>query len=277
VPEPGLDQLLSGSGTIPRMAELGDHAHPGLAASPDDPDAQPLPGPGSRPQASDLAGQEPSSVPLAEAPDERDTMPAEAAAAPDPYPEEVVPTEESVPERTSHPIRAARAEPDDYSPFAARDDDRERPRTRWPLLAAMVLLAVVAIAVAFWFLAPSELKSRVGLAQADNGSTLLLQVNQYSRRPLASGNQLFEVSGTVINPTDDAQAVPPLQAQLRGLDQQVVYRWTIPPPAPRLAPGGSASFNSAELNIPPNAACLDVFFGKPTEPQPPCRGTAGGA
>jgi hypothetical protein len=136
----------------------------------------------------------------------------------------------------------------------------------------------VAIALAIWFLAPTELKNRLGLAQANGASELLLQVNQQSRRPLASGNQLFEVSGTVINPTDETLTIPPLQAQLRSLEQEVVHRWTIPPPAPRLAPGGSASFNSAELNIPPNAACLDLFIGDQKEPQPPCRDAgAGGA
>jgi hypothetical protein len=62
-----------------------------------------------------------------------------------------------------------------------------------------------------------------------------------------------------------------LQAQLRSLDQQVVYRWTIPPPASTLQPGGSASFNSAELNIPPTAACLDVSFDKERAPAAPCR------
>jgi hypothetical protein len=206
-------------------------------------------------------------------------MPAEAAAATDPYPEEVVPTDSSPPERTSHPLRAARAEADDlYSPFASRDEEEgERPRRRWPLLVGL-LAAILAIAIAFWFLAPGELKTRFGLAQPGGGSELLVQINQSSRRPLASGNQLFEVSGTVINPTDETLTVPPLQAQLRSLEQEVVYRWTIPPPAPRLAPGGSASFNSAELNIPPNAACLDLSVGKQDQPQPPCRnGVAGGA
>jgi hypothetical protein len=106
---------------------------------------------------------------------------------------------------------------------------------------------------------------------------LLLQFKQHSRQQLASGNQMLEVSGLVINPTDETQSVPPLQAQLRTAEQEVVYKWTIPPPTPRLAPGGSASFHSAELNIPAAAACLEVFFGSPREPHPPCQNKSAAA
>ncbi len=250
-------------------AALGDHAHPDLSASPDETDSQTLPGPGVRPQASSLAGPvEPVADPQEPEPD-RDTMPAEAADAPDPYPEEVVPAEPSAPER--HPLRASRVEAEDlYSPFAAQDEEEPAPRRRWPLILLLVLLAVAGIAAAIAFLAPPELKSRFGLAQANGQTPLLLQFKQHSRQQLASGNQMLEVSGLVINPTDETQAVPPLQAQLRTLEQEVVYKWTIPPPTPRLAPGGSASFHSAELNIPAAAACLEVFFGSPREPHPPC-------
>ena len=136
------------------------------------------------------------------------------------------------------------------------------------LIGAVLLIA--AIAAALWFLAPTEFRQRLGLAAPTTDTPLLLQVEQHSRQQLASGNQLLEVSGRVINPTDSAQQVPPLQAHLRSLEQKVVYSWIIPPPARVLAPGGSATFNSAELNIPAGAACLDVSFGD-LKKQQPCR------
>lgn len=261
----------------PRTGELGDHAHPDLPAG--DADEQPLPGPEARPQASDYAGASDDAESEAPAPalsrEEAETMPREAAEALDPYPEEVVPDDEPA-ARSSHPFRAPRNEAveDAYSPFAAHHDDEEPPRRRWPLFALIGLVVIAAIAVAFWFLAPVELKSRLGLAQASGQSPLKIQVKQQSRQQLASGNQMLELSGLVINLTDEVQTVPPLQAQLRSLEQQVVYRWTIPPPAPSLAPGESASFNSAELNIPAAAACLDVSVGSADEPLPPCRENA---
>ena len=166
---------------------------------------------------------------------------------------------------------------EDYSPFAARDMDEE-PRSRGPLYVLLALILIAAAAAAIWFLAPPQVKQRLGIAAASEETPLLLQVEQHSRQQLASGNQLLEVSGRVINPTDQAQRVPPLQAQLRSLEQKVVYSWTIPPPAQVLAPGGSATFNSAELNIPSAAACLDVSFGQPMKPseQRRCEPTQGG-
>jgi hypothetical protein len=81
------------------------------------------------------------------------------------------------------------------------------------------------------------------------------------RQKLASGNELFAVSGRVINPTDEAQTVPPLRAELLDASQQkVVYSWTIAPPAPELSPGTSASFNSAEVDVPQGGVYLRVTF-----------------
>ena len=68
------------------------------------------------------------------------------------------------------------------------------------------------------------------------------------------------MSGRVINPTAREQAVPPLSAT----DQQagkLVYSWTIEPPAQSLAAGASASFNSAQYNVPPGGEDLTITLG----------------
>ena len=251
------------------MSNLGDTAHPAGAA--DRPLDDPLPGPTPSPSASMLAEQ------ATEA-----TMPEEAAAAADPYPETAVPVDTGVPSepepepvaeapRTSHPMRAARLETEDlYSPFAAEDEDVE-PRRRWPLLIGALLLLVALVAAGVYFLAPAELKGRLGIAQGDASTRLTVQVQQHGRTQLASGNQLFEVSGIVRNETEETLPVPPLNAQLRSLEQQVVYRWTIPISPLQLAPGATASFNSANLDVPSSAACLEVFFGQQRS-VPRCRG-----
>lgn len=252
------------SGT-PLAAELGDHAHPDITGPVDDPDAQTLPEPASMPAASELAS-----------PETEATMPQEAAEAEQPYPEEVVPAEQlsepqpepaypepAAEERSSHPLRAARMEAEDlYSPFAERDEDEFAPKRRWPLVLGILLVLVALIATGIYFLAPTELKGRLGLAQVDAAAQLTVQVQQHGRTPLASGNQLFEVSGIIRNETDETVTVPPLNAQLRSTGQEVVYRWTIPISPPQLAPGASASFNSANLDVPAAAACLELFFGR---------------
>ena len=73
--------------------------------------------------------------------------------------------------------------------------------------------------------------------------------------------ELLTVTGRVINPTSKKQDVPPLRAQLKTHSGQVVYSWTIAPPAPSLAPGESKSFNSAEVSVPPGGEELTITLG----------------
>ena len=150
---------------------------------------------------------------------------------------------------------------DEFSPFPAADDTA--PRARNPIVTiAIVVIVVAVLAAAFYFLAPPELKARLGLGTGA-ASQLALIVTHRDRQQLESGNQLLTVTGRVINPTSKEQNVPPLQAQLRGAGGKVVYSWTIAPPAPTLAAGASASFNSAEVNVPPGGEELTITLGPP--------------
>src|SRR5690348_7120755 len=151
------------------------------------------------------------------------------------------------------------AQADDFTPYAAADE--VEPRRRSPLLAILiVVVAVIAIAAAFWFLAPPELKARLGLAEI-SASPLALVTTHMDRQRLESGNELLTVAGRVINPTSKEQTVPPLQAQLKTKAGKIVYHWTIPAPASSLAPGASAPFNSAEINVPPGGDELTITLG----------------
>ncbi|MFL6725462.1 MAG: zinc-ribbon domain-containing protein [Sphingomicrobium sp.] len=155
----------------------------------------------------------------------------------------------------------AEAAPDTFSPFA--ENGEVEPRRRGPLVTIILIaLIIVAAAAAFWFLAPPDLKARLGLA-ATGTSPLALVITHRDRQQLESGNQLLTVTGRVINPTTKEQLVPPLQAQLLGPSGKVVYSWTIEPPARSLAAGASASFNSAEVNVPPGGDDLRITVGQP--------------
>lgn len=219
--------------------------------------------------------------------DEAPAQEASAAPEPAPEPEYAAPqpeamayepvAQESEPEPAPVDYAPAQAEPesaqdwreppqgeaqdDEFSPFAARDEDLE-PRRRSPLLTLLIIALVVAgLAAAFWFLAPLEWKARVGLAEGT--SQLALVTTHMDRQRLESGNELLTVTGRVINPTAKDQSVPPLQAQLKTRAGQVVYSWTIAPPARTLPPGASASFNSAEVNVPPGGDELTITLGAP--------------
>ena len=153
------------------------------------------------------------------------------------------------------------AAPDMFSPFA--DDGDLEPRRRSPITTLLILaLLVIVLAALFWFFAPADLKAKLGLTASD-ASPLALVTTHMDRQRLASGNELLTVTGRVINPTAKEQDVPPLQAQLRSKTGKVVYTWVIAPPAPTLAAGASAPFNSAEVNVPPGGDELTITLGTP--------------
>jgi predicted Zn finger-like uncharacterized protein len=153
------------------------------------------------------------------------------------------------------------AQDDQFSPFA--EPDEEQPGRRSPATVIIIVaLVIIALAAAFWFLAPGEMKARLGLA-AVGTSPLALVTTHMDRQRLESGNELLTVTGRVINPTGKDQDVPPLQAQLKTRAGKVVYSWTIAPPARSLPAGGSASFNSAEVNVPAGGEELTITLGTP--------------
>ena len=155
----------------------------------------------------------------------------------------------------------AEAVPDMFNPFA--ENGEVEPRRRGPLLTIIIIaFIVIAGAALFWFFAPPELRARLGLGAA-GASPLALVITHRDRQQLESGNQLLTVSGRVINPTTKEQNVPPLQAQLLSPGGKVVYSWTISPPARSLPAGASASFNSAEVNVPPGGSELKITLSQP--------------
>jgi predicted Zn finger-like uncharacterized protein len=168
-----------------------------------------------------------------------------------------------------HDPPAAVAEADEWRPpaqaeeefvgYAPIEADEQAPR-RWPMLLGLIIL-IAAAAAAFWFLAPTEWKARAGIAQA-NSTPLELMITNRDRQMLESGNELVAISGRVINPTDSEQRVPPIRAVLRdSRTKALIHSWTIAAPAQVLAPRSSASFNSAEVDVPKGGDELTVTLG----------------
>ena len=127
-------------------------------------------------------------------------------------------------------------------------EDRKR---NWLMGAIIAVVLVVAIVGALWAFAPDSVRQRIGFASA-GPTPLQIAPGTPERQKLASGNELVVVSGRVINPSAKVQPVPPIEAELRDKSGRLLYSWTIAPPARTLPPGGSATFNSAEMNVPPS-------------------------
>lgn len=151
----------------------------------------------------------------------------------------------------------------DYDPYAPEPPFRPRrdPAKLWMRAAiAAAALMTAGVGLVYWFGTPTFL-ARLGVPVGSFDVPLLLQVpRKPDRRELPSGNELFALSGRVVNPTDTAQRVPDILAELRDAQNRVVYSWTIVPPARTIAPKGTISFDSAEIDVPKGAKNLNLSF-----------------
>ena len=96
---------------------------------------------------------------------------------------------------------------------------------------------------------------------ASGGASGLGITGEGRLRRLGSGNVLLPVTGRITNPTDQAQRVPQIRAELRDGEGRVVHSWSIAPPVSQLAPRQSATFNSAEVDPPASGRNLVLNFG----------------
>ena len=190
-----------------------------------------------------------------------------ANTAPPPIPVDAVPEPPAV---TAPPAPATDAVPDtssDYNAFAHEPPFRPRrnPARRWTLAAGGVaLLLLGGVAALQYFGTPTlvtGLLARLGLPGGAVDVPLLLEVpRKPERRELPSGNELFALTGRVVNPTNQAQRVPDILAELRDAQGRVVYGWTITPPKRTIAPKGTIEFDSAEIDVPKGSKKLNLSF-----------------
>ena len=155
-----------------------------------------------------------------------------------------------------------RAPPPSIDPYAPTPPFRPR-RNRNTVLTLLAALAAVLILIAAGTVAWFGPKAFAGWMGEDDGTTspLMLQViRKPERRTLASGNELFAVSGRIVNPTAVKQPVPDIRAELQDVQGHTVYGWTISAPVHSLPPRGSADFDSAEVDVPRGSKALNLSF-----------------
>jgi predicted Zn finger-like uncharacterized protein len=150
---------------------------------------------------------------------------------------------------------------DPIDPYAPEPPFRPRrnPLKQMTMLAVLAAVLLLAAAAGVAWFGPTAFAGLFGGSKAQ--SPLMLQVvRKPDRRTLATGNELFAVSGRIVNPTDVPQTVPDIRAELRDAQGRPVYGWTINAPVRQLPPKGSADFDSAEVDVPQGSKALNLSF-----------------
>jgi predicted Zn finger-like uncharacterized protein len=176
------------------------------------------------------------------------------------------PGDESAPPPSIQPIApAAWAEPveeaDDGDAFAYEPPFVPRPR-RWRLWIGLLvaILLILGAAAGGFFMFGGDLRDRV-IGTAKPVTPLVIELaRDPERRAMTSGNELFVVSGRIRNPSHATVRVPDIRAELRDAGGRAVYGWRITAPVPELRAGGSAEFNSAEIDVPKGSSALNLGF-----------------
>jgi predicted Zn finger-like uncharacterized protein len=151
----------------------------------------------------------------------------------------------------------------DYDPFAheAPFKPRKNPSKRWTLAAAGAAVLLLGGVGAIQYFGTPSLAAKLGLPVGTVDVPLLLEVpRKPERRTMVSGNELFAITGRIVNPTSQTQRVPDIQAELRDAQGRKVYGWTISPPKRTIAAKSSLEFNSAEVDVPKGSRELNLSF-----------------
>jgi len=141
---------------------------------------------------------------------------------------------------------------------------RRNPAKLWTLLAVVAAVVMLGAVAALAYFGPPDISRRLGLWKEPAVPLVIEATHAPERRTIPSGNELFSVTGRIINPTDKTQPVPDIHANLLDAQDRIVYAWTIARPVASLPPGGSVTFNGATLDVPKNAKNLDLSLASRT-------------
>ncbi len=143
--------------------------------------------------------------------------------------------------------------PPPFGPGARRP--RRNPAKFWTALAIGFALAVAALWGAIATFGLPRWAEEIFVIRPSDEPDLVIELPRAAQdyRVLANGTVYFAANGSIINPTDRAQRVPPIRAELRDGRGDIVYEWIITPPVAVLPAGERVSFSEARADIPRRA------------------------
>jgi len=151
-----------------------------------------------------------------------------------------------------------------HEPEPGLEEPVFRPRRNrarmWTIAAIVAAALMIGAVVAIQYFGIPQLGQRIGIP-VQSGDALSIVEERAETRQLERGNEVLEVSGTIVNQTDQVQRVPQIQAELKDAQDRVVYSWSIAPPVRELQPRGRVTFNSANVGVPRGGRVLSLTFG----------------
>ena len=149
-------------------------------------------------------------------------------------------------------------------PPPAIDEPRFRPRRNparlWTVAAILAAALMTGAAVAVQYVGLPDFGRWVGIPVQTGDVLSIVDQNARTSR-LERGNAVLEVSGTIVNQTDQVQRVPQILAELKDQQGRIIYSWSIAPPIGELQPRGRVAFNSANVGVPRGGRQLSLTFG----------------
>ncbi len=173
-------------------------------------------------------------------------------------------------------------EPEDWD---EADEDEEAPRRIWPWVLGGLLLVAAGLLALVWtgrvkpedYGLPPFDPAAVGLPSVAVPSVDVPSVKlpraplpplavdaAVVRRGLPGGRSIWEIEGTVRNPTPKALPVPPVEIRLLDAGGGTVARWTVRPEAERVEAGQAIRFQTSAIDPPAGAVKLNMQL-KPAE------------
>ena len=155
----------------------------------------------------------------------------------------------------------------DYDAFAHRPmfKPTRNPAKRWTAAALIAGTSMLLGAGAILYSGAPGIAAQLGLPIGAADTPLRFTDKAINRRDMGTGNELFAVSGKIVNPTGTIQRVPDIRVELRDSQGRLVYNWTVTPRQRSLDPKGTIEFNSGRVDVPASSKVLVLSFAKGIE------------
>ncbi len=137
---------------------------------------------------------------------------------------------------------------------------RRNPAKMWTIVAIVAAALMTGAAFGIQYFGLPAWSAGIGIP-VQSGDALAIVDESARPRRLESGNDMLEVSGAIVNRTDQVQRVPQIRAELKDGDGRVIYSWQIAAPVSEIQPGGRVAFDSAEIGVPQGGRTLTLNFG----------------